>query len=264
MKNKKSGSSQKQTMQTIAGVVCAGVIAVCATAQTPSAQDSGRAVKTNGLPINIGASQVTVKTITGEGVNHGITYTINVNGALPLASTNIVVMEGKNAHSFVLLSVDAPSLSTTPVTIDFDLDQDTPSTISTPLQFAASTSFGFRGQGEMPTALHPRTELTFKDKKGDYGSALLIKNVQVLAFVSQPMFIKDDKARTSVVVASDFQSEKTPDQAGSFFDETRFKASNVAIWRLDREFLASIVNDTKAQTNHIQTAKLLLERIEKQ
>ena len=225
--------------------------------------DSRRAPSADGPVLDLGKTEFTAKTSTGSGTSDGITYTIDVKGTLALAAKNLSIVVAGDSVSLVVLRVHAPTATKEPFTLDLDLDEEPREEGSPQLQVVGSTSLGLRGKGEMPTMLHPRTELVLKDKTGDYGSALYIRKLEVLAFVSKPLFTKDDKSRAFVVAAFDFQPEQRGEGGAGSTNERTYKASSVTVWRYEREFLSSLVNDPKAESNRVQTAKVLLERLQK-
>jgi len=235
-------------LQRVLGTLVAAAIASSCTAQTP---------------VDLAASTVTVKTSTATGQSRGITYRIMADATFPFSPAGTRATIAPDAESFIVISVVAPSATKSAFTLDFNLDEDAPGTNAAQLHVAADTSFGLRGQGEMPTALHPRYELTFKDTPGDYGSALLIQSVRVLAFVSKPVSFNGESAKPSVLVALDFQPQAGGAAVGGSFEESTFKASRVVIWPYNPDFLSSAAKNDKAGEASVETAKALLKRIEK-
>jgi hypothetical protein len=214
------------------------------------------------VPVDLAGSTVTVKTGTGSGVNRGITYTITCDASFPLARPGTEVVPLAGAESFIVLRVSAPSLTKNPFTLDFGLDEDKPGIDTTRLHVSADTSFGLRGQGQMPTMVHPRHEITFRDRPGDYGSALLIKNLEVLAFVSKPLRFGGNTGNLSVLVAFEFTPQTAGPTSGGFLEESLFKATRTLVWAYEREFLSSTVKDPKSNDATLAVAKALLERLD--
>jgi hypothetical protein len=210
MTSERRARSTRHFVQTCTALVSIGVVAACVGANGQSGATLAQKPAAPGLPIDRGGSQVVARTSTGGGSNHGITYRVFVTGTFPLLSTGGPVVVEPDAGGFVMLNVDCPSVAAKPFAIDFDLDAEPLDTPAAGLGLSTSTSFGFRGDGEMPTALHPRFELGFKGKKGNYGSALLIRDVQLLGFVSAPLSAGKDKTRRFIIVATGFAASAAP------------------------------------------------------
>jgi hypothetical protein len=226
--------------------------------------------KVGPLSLDLAATSFTARTITNS-VTPGLAYTIEVEGTVTLADKNLSIVVRRDSVSFVVLRIDAPTAFDKPRTTYSDLDEMS-SGPPVPVQWvidnrrfpvAATTSIGLRGQGETPTRLHPKTELFFKDKKGEYGSALLIKDVEVLALVTKSFVVGDDKSRSFVVVGFDFQLDRKRKNTGYPLVERGHRASSVTTWRLDRTFLSSVVTDPNAKPGFTEAAKTLLDRLER-
>ena len=203
--NEKFRSSKKHCVYAVAILAVAAIATLGAEADPKPQAEPAVEAQNDRVPLNAAAAQVSAKTSTGGGVNHGITYTITINAALPVMVSGAILTKVSGSVSFVLVKAVAPTFADGTFTVPLNLDEDASGMISTQLTITASTSFGLRGQGEMPTMLHPRVELFFEDKKGDYGSAILIKQLEPVAFVSEGLSMSGDGKQTSVVVAYDFK-----------------------------------------------------------
>ena len=263
MRNEKRAWSKKRGL-------CAAVSLVAAVIWTLSAvadpEPKGETTMTPANPetalLNTAAAQLAVKTSTGGGANHGITYTITVNASLPVNAAFGSLKSVTGSDSFVLVKALAPALSDGSFSLPLNLDEDASAGVTaTQMTVAGSTSIGLRGQGEMPTVLHPRVELLFKDKKGDYGSALLIKQLEPVAFVSRRLASGSDDKASAVVVAYDFKKTHST-ASGGFMDETTFKPSRVVVWQYDQAQLSAIANDSKSESNAVVAAKAILQKMD--
>ena len=263
MRNEKSFRIEKRGLSAMAGILVALTWSLSAVADPePKSEATVAPANHETSLLNTAAAQLDVKTSTGGGVNHGITYTITVNASLPVIAAPGSLKTVAGAESFVLVKAAAPTLTAGTFSLPLKLDEDASSGVTaTQMTVAGSTSFGLRGQGEMPTALHPRVELFINDKKGDYGSALLIKELEPVAFVSKPLSSANDDKGPAVVVAYDFK--KTPSTAsGGFMDETTFKPSRVVVWQYDQAQLSAIANDSKSESNAVAAARAILQKMD--
>jgi hypothetical protein len=203
-----------------------------------------------------GSTNISIKTSTSS-QNPGITYGIDINGNIALKSNSEVSKNLNDGKGFVIIELEAPSAFKGPGTIPLDLDNDKNSVSKNVFKVSETTSIGLRGQGEMPTAMHPRSEIHIKDKKGDYGSALLISRLQPLGYASEPFSFINNRDRKYVVVVTEVQAQQNASANERFMKESTYVAKTIEMWDYTKDFIASIINDPLSP----KTKKIIAEQI---
>jgi hypothetical protein len=203
-----------------------------------------------------GSTDISIKTSTSS-QNQGISYVININGNIAIKSNNNAIGKFDDEKGFVIVELEAPSAFKDPVTLPLDLDNDKNSVSKNIFKITETTSIGLRGQGEMPTAIHPRTEIHIKGKKGDYGSALLIRRLQPLGYASEPFSFMNNRDKKYVVVVTAFQAQQNASMSEGFMKETTYVAKQIDLWAYTTDFIASIINDPLSS----KIKKMLAEQI---